>query len=187
MQLTNQNCETCLRQILQWNYSFVLNWFCLDMWVRVAQRWTFYTFGLVGAKVDENPPVLSFAYPIEFRKKRKRNHVSLRAHDKGEKRVCSKVKWCKRGGCSTFRVAFWKHSFQRLDSDWIYNWLMSHWKVLQTHQKDWLGKNFMTKLSRCKLRTNFKGPNIASSWLQNFVVGLVTAFLKVSTKTKRLR
>jgi len=24
MQLTNQNCETRLRQILQWNYSFVL-------------------------------------------------------------------------------------------------------------------------------------------------------------------
>jgi len=34
--LTNQNCERRLRQILQWNYSFVLNWFCLVMWVRVG-------------------------------------------------------------------------------------------------------------------------------------------------------
>ena len=54
MQLTHQNCETRLRQILQWNYSFVLkNWFCLDTWVRMEQRWTFCTIGLVGTKVDE--------------------------------------------------------------------------------------------------------------------------------------
>ena len=51
-QLTNQNCESSFRQILQQTYSFVLNWICLGMWVRVKHRWTFCTFGLVGTKVD---------------------------------------------------------------------------------------------------------------------------------------
>jgi len=51
-QLTNQNCESCLRQILQQTSSFVLNWICLGMWVKVKHRWTFCTFGLVGTKVD---------------------------------------------------------------------------------------------------------------------------------------
>jgi len=41
-----------VRQILQWNYSFVLNWFCLDMWVKVEHRWTFCTFGFVGTNHD---------------------------------------------------------------------------------------------------------------------------------------
>jgi len=49
-----------------------------------------------------------------------------------------------------------------------------------------VGENFMTKLSRCKLGKNFQGPNIGLSRLQTFVVGLVTTFLKVSTKTKRV-
>ena len=51
-QLTKQNCESCLRQIFQQASSFVLNWICLGMWVRVKHRWTFCTFGLVGTKVD---------------------------------------------------------------------------------------------------------------------------------------
>jgi len=52
MQLTNQNCERRPRQILQWNYLFVLNWFSLDMWVAVEHLWTFCTSGLVGTEVD---------------------------------------------------------------------------------------------------------------------------------------
>ena len=50
--VTNQNCEWCLPQILPLIYSFVLNWICLDMWVRVEYRWMFCTFRLVGTKVD---------------------------------------------------------------------------------------------------------------------------------------
>ena len=34
-QLTNQSCESCLRQILPQTSPFVLNWICLGKWVRV--------------------------------------------------------------------------------------------------------------------------------------------------------
>ena len=37
----------------------------------------------------------------------------------------------------------------------------------------------MTNLTCCKLRKNFRTPNIGLSRLQNFVVEFVTAFLKV--------
>ena len=90
-QLTNQNCESCLGQILQQTSSFVSNWICLGMWVRVKHRWTFCTFGLVGTKVDGNLTacnyrifltVVRFIHLKGFRKKKK-NQAPLRAHDKG--------------------------------------------------------------------------------------------------------
>jgi len=71
-------------------------------------------------------------------------------------------------------------------SDRIYNWLMSHWKVLQMHQKDWLEKNFMRILTRCILRKHFRAPNIGLSQLQNVVVGFVTTFWKCLRKQKRV-
>jgi len=43
----------------------------------------------------------------------------------------------------------------------------------------------MTELKSCKIRKNFRAPNIGLSRLQNFDAGFVTTFLKVPTKTKR--
>jgi len=66
-QSTNQNCERRLWQIWQWNYLFVLKWICLDMWVRVEQRWTFCVFGSVGTKVHGNLPVVTNAFFFNWR------------------------------------------------------------------------------------------------------------------------
>jgi len=60
----------------------VENWSCLDTWVRMEQRWTFCTIGLVGTKVDEKTYRSCVLLTRMILQKTKKNQVTLRALDK---------------------------------------------------------------------------------------------------------
>ena len=80
MQLTNQNCEARLRQILQWNYSFVLNLILLG---HVSENGT--TLNVLRNRIGRNKswwnnlPVVRFAYPNDFGKNEKQSSYTSSA------------------------------------------------------------------------------------------------------------
>jgi len=148
MQLTTQN-GTCPCQILQWNYSFELNWFCLDMWVGVEQCWTLCTFASVGTLEQQFmqivPVITNASFSLScvllthnnFKKKRER----IKCHFEGMIKVRS---WCVQRQSDAKEVTanssawlFVNTVFERFDSDRIYNRLMSQKICKRTRRTGW--------------------------------------------------